>query len=73
MRILFLSDLGRGDEVETPSGRRALVKGIEQEAVIIQFIDDGEQATIRPHLLRLISRAKPRAFPAKFFNEHAAT
>jgi hypothetical protein len=58
--------------VETPTGRRALVKGIILDRVDLQFIDDGEECTLRPHLLRLVTRAKPRAFPAKFFGAHAA-
>jgi hypothetical protein len=72
MKVLLLSDLRCGDEVETPSRRRALVKGLNADRVRLQFIDDGEECELLPHLLRLVARAKPHSFPAKFFNEHAA-
>lgn len=69
---MLLSDFALNDEVETPSHRLALVKGIERDRVRLQFVDDGEECALLPHLLVLVSKAKPRAFPAKFFGQHAA-
>lgn len=70
-RVRLLSDLGLRDMVMTPTGRFALVKGFDHDGVVIQFQDDAEECTLLPHLLQLVTRARPRPFPSTFFPRHA--
>jgi len=70
--VRWLSDLRLNDVVETPTGRRALVKGIDHDAVVLQFMDDGDECMMLPHKLQLVTPAPRRPFPEKFFQHVAA-
>ena len=71
-RVRLLSDLAVGDTVATPSKRYALVTGFEGSFVKLRYLDDADEVEIAPHLLTLIARAKPHAFPRGFFKNVTA-
>lgn len=66
-RVRLLSDLSKGDVVRTPCGQSARVVGFEHDAVVLQYLHDGDEVALRPYMLVLVSRARPHDFPASFF------
>lgn len=69
VRVKRLSQLTPGDRVRTPSGREAVVTGLLQARAQLRYCDNGEEVTLAPHLLALLESAKPKPFPARFFEE----
>ena len=67
-RVRLVSDLGIGDTVETPSGRRAVVASL-YGGVTVTYCDEGDEVTLQPHLLKLLAKAQPHALPKDFFGK----
>lgn len=64
-RVKRVSELGIGDEVETPSGKRAVVVGFVRQAaheprVDLDYLNAGGGVTLAHHQLRLVKKAAPR-------------
>lgn len=69
-RVRLASDLAVGDEVRTPSGRLAEVKGFEEGAVLL-LTACGDDLQLRPHLLTLVRKAPPHQVPQSFYRNAA--
>lgn len=67
-RVRLISDLNIGDTVETPSGRKAVVCSL-YGGVTATYADSGDEVTLQPHLLKLVSKAQPRDLPKDFFGK----
>lgn len=68
MKGRLLCDFARDDTVQKPTGRLAVVSGLSGGRVQFKY-DDGDEGQLLPHLLELIEKAKPKAFPRGFFND----
>lgn len=68
MKGRLLCDFARGDTVRTPSLRYATVTGLSGGRVQFQY-DDGDEGELLPHLIEIVEKAKPKAFPRGFFND----
>lgn len=55
-RVRLLSELGVGDTVETPSGKRAVVMGFTDARAQLAYLDDGQEVTLSHLHLRLVAK-----------------
>jgi len=64
--VRYAAELAIGDTVRTPSGREAVVRGLVEGRIDLEYTD-GDQVLLQANMLTLMQRVGPQPLPAGFF------